>query len=275
MTTALFARVTQAAVLAARLGEPAPRVTEAVLLVAYAPPQAKKALVAEAVFLVAYSGGVNAVLNATSGLLLTAYRTGVPSQSRKRTWVFTLDGHTFYVLDLGQEGTWAYDVVTKQWSRFYTAGYDGQWNMAQGCMWGTRAVACDLLRDTVWELDPNATDDDAWRGIDHVVTGALMTRSRSTISCSTVRISGSMGYVGDSGAELNFRFSDDAGNTWSDYFTVPLEADYSQEIAFNGMGSFSAPGRIFELYDIGGLLRIDGLDAGVNNFDDDAAQGGQ
>jgi hypothetical protein len=49
---------------------------------------------------------------------------------------FTLDGHTFYVLDLGPEGTWLWDQVTGQWCTFETDGY-GKWSFANGTMWGS------------------------------------------------------------------------------------------------------------------------------------------
>ena len=52
--------------------------------------------------------------------------------------------------------------------------------------------------------------------------------------------------------------------------TIQLtEGAFDTEIAWRSLGSFMAPGRIFELSDSGGLIRIDGCDAMLNGFDND------
>lgn len=269
-------RVTQAAALASRVGSPAPRTTQAAVLVSFGPPIAKKAFVSEAVALASRTAGAGSVPALSQVVVLAAYTSGVPDQSRTRSWVFTLDGHTFWVLDLGVEGTFLYDCVTKQWCNFTTQGFDNTWNFANGCMWGTRIVGGDLLYGVVRELDPDAIVDEGWRDIAHVVTGGIVTRSREAIGCAVLRVAASVGKIdADAGSSLDMRFSDDRGNTWSDTFSVPLtQGDYSTEIAYRALGSFSAPGRIFELSDSGGLIRIDGADLGLSNFDEDQPQGG-
>jgi len=198
------------------------------------------------------------------------------AQKRTRAWTFTLDGHTFYVLDLYTEGTFVFDTVSNRWAKFSTQGY-GAWNMHQGTMWGKRIVAGDIGTSQVWELDPAAMLDEGFRDITHAVTGALVTRSRTYHAVDAVRVSASAGDLDEvNGATFNLRFSDDQGNTWSPYFSLTLsESDFSGEIAWRSLGSFNAPGRIFELTDSGGLVRIDGCDAFIDDFDNDAPQESQ
>lgn len=194
---------------------------------------------------------------------------GDPAQSRKRAWGFTLDGHTFYVLDLGAEGTFLYDITTGEWSNWVTAGFV-QWDVANGVMWDKRVVGGDLASGQVWEarnsqLTDNGTD------IAHTVTGKLETRSRVFLSVDALRLSGSFGEIGDpSSTTINMRFSDDDGQTFSAMFPLTMAAgNTTGELAWRSMGSFCAPGRVFEISDTGGLVRIDGLDAFINNFDED------
>lgn len=274
MPTAIFGRLTQAAALAARAGVSVPQATQAVLLAAMGRPAGHRSQIAQAPLLAARTAGEGSVPGVSQACMLVAFQTGVPDQSRARSWSFTLDGHTFWVLDLGVEGTFLYDVITKQWCKFTTQGFNGQWNFANGCMWGTRIIAADLMYDMVREMAPGYTVDEGWRDIEHVVTGGILTRSRQSIGCSVLRIAASVGEIDQAGgASLDMRFSDDNGETWSDTFSVPLtQGDFSGEIAYRALGSFSAPGRIFELTDSGGLVRIDGADAGLSNFDDDATQ---
>jgi hypothetical protein len=200
---------------------------------------------------------------------------GPAAVSINRAWAYTFDGHWFYVLDLGVEGTFVYDQITKQWAHFLTAGFTPQWDVANGTMWGQRIVGGDLATTTVWEMVPGALkDNDNTLSISHVVTGGVSTRGRDFISCNSLRLIGSLGILDDiAGSAVNLRFSDDNGQTWSPFFTTTLtQGDFGGEVAYRSLGSFDAPGRIFEFSDVGGLVRIDGCD--MNAEDEDPKQQG-
>jgi hypothetical protein len=195
--------------------------------------------------------------------------------SKKRAWTYTMDGHTHYVLDLISEGTWVYDVTTKQWAHFYTSGM-GQWDMQVGTQWGIRVVAGDLATTDVWELTPTAlTDNSGALQIPHVVTGGLQVRTRIKQAVGALRITAADGNLGNiAGSVMNMRFSDDQARTWSPFFTVTLsQGDFGGEIAYRALGAFAAPGRIFELSDTGGPVRIDGCDAEIDGVPDGSPSG--
>jgi hypothetical protein len=255
------------------------KMTQMAVLVTYPPPPARYARESQAAVLLVKEGSTDVVARVPQMAVLIAYVTGVPNQSRTRAWTFTLDGHIFYVLNLGPEGTWVYDKTTQQWSKWETDGY-GVWNMQNGCMWGTnRIVAGDTLTDQVWEMNPKAIFDDGWRDIDHVVTGGLVSRTRIYHGVEDFRLSCSVGQIDEvAGATMSLAYSDDQGKTWSDEFPLNLLLDdFSDEIVWRSLGSFNAPGRIFRVSDVGGLIRIDGADAGIDSFDQDSVQreGGQ
>lgn len=194
-----------------------------------------------------------------------------PIVSVNRAWTYTLDGHTFYVLDLGAEGTFVYDLDTEQWSQFQTNG--GNWSMVGGCMFGQRIMAGDLATTDVWELVPSAVKDSGSNAyeITHITTGGVSLRTRNYISCSSLRVAASFGQLDDvAGVNMTLSFSDDQGQTWTTPAVIALtEGNYSGEIAWRSLGSFAAPGRIFQLTDSGGLIRIDGVDAMLDDFDDE------
>lgn len=191
--------------------------------------------------------------------------------SYQRAWTFSIDGHTFYVLDLGTEGTFIFDTITSQWAKFLTAGY-GRWNVQNGVMWGNRVVGGAIDTPTVWEVSASLRQDD---GVDiaHAATGGVQTRSRTRHNVGAVRVTGSVGDIGSgTTSTLRLRFSDDNGKTWSNYFDNTLtQGDTSAQSEYRALGSFGAPGRIFELSDVGGPNRIDGVDADVDGLDDAAA----
>lgn len=273
MTTAIGGRSAQLAALVVYAGTAGGVTAQAAALAVYAPPATELVRATQELALAPYMIGINTVPRTTQLAALVVYGTGTPGVQRSRAWTFTLDGHTFYVLNLGQEGTFLFDAVTQQWCQFDTNGY-GQWNMLFGTMWGARIVGADAIAHQLWELVPTAVLDEGWRDISHAVTGAVSTRSRAYISCDAVRITASFGVIDEvNGATMSLRFSDDSGQTWSSYFTVPLTSgNTTGEVAWRSLGSFMAPGRIFELTDIGGLVRIDGCDAFLGNFDDNQPQ---
>lgn len=194
----------------------------------------------------------------------------IEASSRQRTWTFTLDGHKFYVLDLGTQGTLLYDTGTKSWAQFVTTGYFN-WNFRNGTTWGQRIVGGDTDTPQIYEMSPSSMLDGGTLPIVHISTGALIKRTRTYSSLASVRLSLSVGQLDDAtGATVLLEFSDDQGKTWTAMNTVALvEGDFNQEIAWQGLGSFAAPGRIFRITDIGGFLRIDGCDAELDDFDED------
>lgn len=237
-------------------------------------PQIHYARVGTNPVLVTYSTGILTAPRESTEAAAVVYGTDRPTAPRSRAWTFTMDGHVFYVLDLAEEGTFLYDQVTGQWCEFATESFNG-WNMRNGVVWtdGDRIVGGDTTGPTVWELAPGAMEDDVFRDVVHTVTGGVPTRSRTFHAVEALRISGSLGDIEQPAdvpqTTLTMRFSDDNGKTWSDdYVQIVKQGDYGAEIAFRSLGSFMAPGRIFEISDAGGILRIDGADVFIDGFDD-------
>lgn len=280
--TALGGQVSQLLLLAAYgpyngTNATAQHISQLVALVPYSPLASRYGRVSQMLALVPYEiddhqGNVPRV---SQLLQLVVYGGASANETRSRAWAFVMDGHPMYVLDLGVEGTFIYDLTTKQWCKFATAGYNG-WNMKVGTEWGAskRIVAADSVGPYVWELKPDEKLDEGFRPIDHIVTGGIPLRSRVHVGMSSLRVTASVGDLQSlTGVEFKMRFSDDNGKTYSEYYTVELTPDdHSQEIAFRSLGSFMAPGRVIELSDSGGPIRIDGCDAGLDNFEGDAQQ---
>jgi hypothetical protein len=200
---------------------------------------------------------------------------GIEASSRARAWTFTLDGHKFYVLDLGTEGTLLHDATTGSWSQFITTGF-WNWNFRNGTMWGQRIVGGDTISAQIWEMSPSSMKDNGTLDIVHVATGELVKRTRTYVSVADLRLSVSVGQLDDTagGATVLLEFSDDQGQTWQAMDTKTLvQGDYSAEVAWRGLGAFAAPGRVFRITDVGGFLRIDGCDAGIDDFDEDSGNG--
>lgn len=287
MTSAVYGAAGQAAALVvyASPSNMRGRVGALAALAPYGPPKSRYADTGQIVGLVPWARGDDIRARAGQALSLIVYGTATLVDMRQRCWAYVLDGHWYYVLDLGAQGTFLYDLTTKQWCEFQTVSHVG-WNMRNGISWDVtaRPIGADSTYPFVWEMTPENTLDEGFREIYHEVTGGIPTRSRTFHSVSALRIAASSGYVYGNANNtpgtftFSLNFSDDNGNTWnaSPEDLVLREGDYSQDLAWRSLGAFMAPGRIFKLFDTGGLTRLDGADVFIDGFDDqDTGDGGQ
>lgn len=295
MTTAKFSAASQDAVLTAKAGQFAPKVSQVAAFVAYGVPPAKYAEVSHDAILFAYAppaakfsdasqaaelygwsgsgpGGNNVVAKASQAAILYAYKTSTPSLPRQQAWEFDLDGHKFYVLPLGPEGDWAYDMSTKQWTQLQTQGFYGL-NFTHGMMWGLRIMGGDALYNVLHEMDPNQPLDMGYNPVQHVVTGAISTRGRNMIGCASFTITASPNDIQQAGSIISLSFSDDNGETWVGPFNQTLTGKANQLLTWSALGSFAIPGRIFQVSDQAGVVRIDGADAALQNYNEDDEKG--
>jgi hypothetical protein len=208
---------------------------------------------------VVHQGNVGARMRDTTTAVQVVYTTGAPDTQRQRAWTFDFDGHTFYALDLGEEGTLVYDFATGAWARFETQGYSGHWNMKNGFQWvsGKKVVAGDIAQGLLWYMVPNSGYDEGWRPIETEVRGLLLSDAIESSKVYALRLHGAPGVLGDTEEPvLYMRFSDDNGATWSEEYSHVLTTGTRERIEWRSLGSFAFPGRIFRFYDHGGLRFI-------------------
>lgn len=193
-----------------------------------------------------------------------------------RAWTFTLDGHDFYVLRLGNAETLVYDMTTEQWS-VYSTGTESYWSVYTGVNWiggntfaaafGSNIIVGSDANGSLYFLDPNKPNDDAaLEGRSPVpfrrrVTGQIATRGYDVSRVFEVQLIGSMGDL-DAGAltSIELLYSDNRGDSYVSAGTITsIENDYDVRASWRSLGSFRAPGRLFRIEDDGALKRIDSL----------------
>lgn len=264
-------RVSQGGVSAVGEGEPDVRVSQAgVLAVGIIPTE----------FVEVSQAGVQTVTFAETDVQVSQAGVMVIGRGRVadpnlRAWVYWLDNHWFYVLRLPTGWTLVYDLTTEQWS-IYGSGTSTTWRPFHGINWlgsgalmstyGSNVLCGDDGNGALYFLNPlSPTDDNAILGAEDPqpflrrITGQVTTRSHNYIRCYGVELMGSIG-DGET-ADVTLYTSDDIGHTYTSQGTVTLTAlDYSAWAQWNtGLGSFSAPGRLFRIDDEY-LQRIDWLD---------------
>lgn len=193
-----------------------------------------------------------------------------------RCWTYSLDGHDYYVLRVGQSETLVYDLTTGSWSEWRSPGRTN-WRAHVGCNWvgmsadtfargfGSDVVAGDDASGVLWVLDPTTgRDDRSTTGSDYItrcVVGGIEMTGRDVVGCGAVQMDIALGDPSQSFASITLETSDDFGHTWADQGTVETNAfDYSQIVEWRSLGQISAPGRLFRITDNGATVRISGCD---------------
>jgi hypothetical protein len=144
---------------------PETRVTAADVLVSLtASAAAARVTMADVLVTLRASSGETRV---TEGVVLTAGRTANP---KLRAWTFSLDGHDYYVLRLGDSLTLVYDVYSEQWMDWDAFG-EIFWPVNIGFNWVGGQGVTDAAGDTfgsnvlvgddtyplaLWFLDPTS-----------------------------------------------------------------------------------------------------------------------
>lgn len=216
--------------------------------------------------LAATTEGLGIVAN-SQVVVLAAFRTGTMENLKNRAWSYTLDGHTFYVLTLGEQGTFVYDFTTKQWNQPQTQGLVG-WNMELGVTWKGDIIAGDQQNPIIWRLTPDAFLDDGFKVQKRRVTGVIPVRQRDFISCFAFRLTASVGKVDvpitapATVGKVTLSYSDDQGVTFTKDETILIDVgNTKQQLQWLSLGTIQQPGRVFRIEDEGGIKRISGADA--------------
>lgn len=173
-----------------------------------------------------------------------------------KAYFYELDGHQFYVLNIGDQGTWAYDTTTGQWTRWAT-GTLPLLNADLALQWRGEQYAASLLEPAIVKFNPSSVLDDGFRETTYRVTGRIEYKDRRYAPNPEAQIFGSIGLRG---GDVRLRYSNDDGETWSTQRVRTVAADdRSENVIFRDLGSVRAPGRLYEIEDNGTLRRIQSL----------------
>lgn len=196
---------------------------------------------------------------------------GRPQQRTIRTYTFNMNGHSFFVAQLGdQEGTIVYDQTTQQWAEwqsFEDAFPLSPYRVRYAWNWGTDIIGGDNDLGLIWNIDDQYYSDQnpyyfgADLPINAILVGGVPQRLRDSTACNGVQLVFSAGYpvVTFSPTMVKLETSDDQGSTYDDQGTVTLTLDTSQIIDWKSLGSIGEPLRVFRISD-NGIARIDGAD---------------
>lgn len=220
-----------------------------------------------------------------SQLVVRAIVRGHVENPRIRAWTFTLDGHDYYVLRLGDSLTVVYDTYSEQWMDWqdFTHPY---WRPSIGTVWngaaalaaiyGSSVVAGDDTWGLLWFLNPDQPYDDhpddehpdQQLYFERITMGQVPMRGRENLPCYAAWLTTDMGDPAYDGAGVRLEISDDGGVTFDDMGTQEITAGANYpELLWTSLGQIEAPGRLFKLTDDGAITRIDGLE--MNDPDDE------
>ena len=162
-----------------------------------------------------------------------------------RGYTFRHNRHDFYVIT-ADEFTYVYDITRKEWGRWDSYGRD---NFRAHVSLQNQAIvyAGDLATNKIWMFEEG--EDDDTDVIIREVSGTIPVPGKP-VSCASVAVRVNAGWSPTLGfiPELELRWSDDQGFTWSDYVSIPLgnKGQYNTDTIFRSLGRINRPGRNFQ-----------------------------
>ena len=231
-------------------------VPEGAVMVGYSLKEADGTRVPQGATLIGYEGEQE--IRTTDSVVLAAYRTDQREDYNLRTFGFTFDGHPFYAIHLGLNGTWLYDSRNDQWSEWVTQGYT-TWNFEYAIEYDQRIIGGDNQNSILWELDPASYLDEGFKPQQRKATGVVSLRSRDAVPVWALDVDATVDSYDGSVATMTLKISDNGGNTFNTISTKTLTADSNGfPISFRSLGTMRAPGRVYNIEDEGGPVTIRG-----------------
>jgi len=214
-----------------------------------------------------------------SQLFLRTLIIGRAPNPRLRAWTYSLDGHDYYVLRLGDDKTLVYDLYSEQWSDWVSPERTN-WRLTDGMNWiggtekepfyGSNILVGDDSYGLIWFLNPdqpydqnpNYLAEDQTQYFERVVMGQVPVTGRAHQPCYVIHLTADPGEPAYPGAGVTLNFSDDSGQTFTNFGTIEVTQDeFTQpQLSWYSLGLISAPGRLFKIVDDGAVARIDSMD---------------
>lgn len=211
-------------------------------------------------------GGAGTMLRVEAIDLVVIGAEGVlPQQALEiNAFQYDIDGHIFYGLHIRDRGTFVYDLTAGQWTQ-WKSGSLLYWNAQFALKWNEEYYAASLLDNYVVRINPDSVLDDSFRDNDFIVTARLESQSRKYLPNSEVQVFGS---VGLRGGNVDLRYSDDDGASFTSYITVTVPPNArSESVMWYDLGTVRSPGRVYELRDFGTMRRVQTIKAKIGGED--------
>lgn len=169
----------------------------------------------------------------------------------------TFDGHSFYVLGIPGQGTYAYDAATREWAEWTSYGKTA-FRVTSCVMVDGAAYMGDAESGQVWTFDPDQYAD----GSD-VITGLVSCfypRSAGVEFNFMVGLQAVRGVGNADSPEplVEMRYSDDGGRTWSNWRSVSAGkiGEYGVKAIWQKLGRVRNPGRGYEFRITDPVLKV-------------------
>jgi hypothetical protein len=163
-------------------------------------------------------------------------------------WTFKAAKHDFFILST-DAATLVFDLTTDTWCRWSTYGQPN-WAALEGLQINDNTYVINGYDNTISKLSANNSDGSA----DFLVcelSGSLLTQSSKPAPLFTVDAFMNYGFSSSYTVQplVELRWSDDLGNTWSDYVQgqIGSRGSYDTFVSFRSLGLIRRPGKIIEL----------------------------
>lgn len=183
-----------------------------------------------------YRGGEVPTVVSDAGL---AERIRRASSSPMSAWTFGLDGHEYYVLNIGTEGTFVFDALTNAWAEF-SSGSTAGWLAYVGNQEGGDVSAGDE-GGNLYRVTPDAATDNG-TAFPRILTATVPLMGKTPRNNSV-----SIGVGSSEDVTIRFRWKDGQEPFPADYYDETLALAPLDVVNIYRLGQPDQPYRTFEV----------------------------
>lgn len=162
-----------------------------------------------------------------------------------RSWGFRFNQHDFYVISTDQ-CTLVYDLTQQIWSKWDSYLHD-YWRAHLGVQVDEHVYAGDANLGILWQLTDGFSDDGVM--VVRECSGFVLSMNSGEV-CSSVNVRMNAGWAPEytQNPNIEMRWSDDYGFSWTEYFPANIgrKGNYEYDVTWRSLGSYERPGREFE-----------------------------
>lgn len=170
---------------------------------------------------------------------------GIEERIRKRTGnlsavTFQFDGHSFYVLFIAGQGSFAYDILTDTWSEFLSPQLSVGWLPCVATTMADKVLVGSRTSGKVFTLDATSSKDDG-SNFERAVSGIVAFDGGRHRNDSIQVWAGA-----SASATLRLRYHDGNTSTYGSYLTATIRTP-DDIVRYTRLGAAIPPFRIIEL----------------------------
>lgn len=158
---------------------------------------------------------------------------------------FSWQGHVFYCITIGSQGTFVYDLTNQSWAEWKTYN-KSNWLAGFAVVgWDSKPIFANVETGDLYQMNSDIFTDDGLQLVGLLSAFTLIPDGRPSINNIKIDVATGFNLNTGLGSEpiLDLRLSKDGGQTWGDWISLNMgkQGQYNWRVIHRRLGQFKSP----------------------------------